>query len=145
MGKSRIFDQKPKCRALSARSAAWQSRAATVALVLAAVSATPLAAAPGGELDTMPIGDYICELPGDVTGPAGLRVPDEDFTVVNASSYRAGGEMGSYLLIGEQLTMTGGPYRGKRYQRQSAGFVRMLDAEGKAGNLRCVRRKPNNS
>ncbi len=93
----------------------------------------------------MPIGDYICELPGDVTGPAGLHVPGEDFTVVNASSYRAGGAMGSYLLTGEQLTMTDGPHRGKRYKRLSDGFVRMLDAEGKPGNLRCVRRKPNNS
>ncbi len=107
--------------------------------------AAPLAAAPGGDLETLPIGDYQCELPGDVTGPAGLRVPDEDFTVVNASSYSAGGAMGSYLLAGENLTMTGGPLRGKRYKRMSAGFVRLIDAAGKPGDLRCVRRKPNNS
>lgn len=93
----------------------------------------------------MPAGDYRCELPGDATGPAGMRVPDEDFTVVTASSYRAGGAMGSYLLAGDNLTMTGGPHRGKRYRRVSQGFVRLLGADGQPGELRCVRRKPNNS
>jgi hypothetical protein len=123
-----------------------QSRLAPVALLpIALMLAAPLAATPGGDLETLPIGDYQCELPGDVTGPAGLRVPDEDFSVVNASSYRAGSEMGSYLLAGTDLTMTGGPHRGKRYKRVSAGFVRLIDAAGKPGDLRCVRRKPNNS
>ena len=153
MGKSRMTGHEPKCRALSARSAAWQSRLARIALAFAAVlaaaisaaSPAPLSAAPGGELDTLPIGDYICELPGNVIGPAGLRVPEEDFTVVTASSYRAGGVLGSYLLTGEQLTMTGGPHRGKRYKRLSTGFVRKLDAAGTPGDLRCVRRNPNNS
>ncbi len=114
-------------------------------MAFALVCAGPLAAAPGGDLETLPIGNYLCELPGDATGPAGLRVPEEDFTVVTASSYRAGGAMGSYLLAGENLTMTGGPHRGKRYKRQSTGFVRKLDADGQPGDLRCVRSKPNNS
>ncbi len=143
MDKRRIPGHVPKSRALSAGRAAWQSWS-LAALATAAVASAALAA-PGGDLDTLPAGDYICELPGDVTGPAGLRVPDEDFTVVTASSYRAGGAMGSYLLTGEQLTMTGGPHRGKRYKRLSEGFVRLLDAQGKPGELRCVRRKPNNS
>ena len=145
MDESRISGQEPKCRALNLRSAAWQSRMAVLALVLGAASAGQLTASTDGQLSTMPLGEYICELPGDVTGPAGLRVPEEDFTVVTASSYRASGSLGSYLLTGEQLTMTGGPHRGKRYKRLSSGFVRMLDADGKAGDLRCVRRKPNNS
>jgi hypothetical protein len=105
---------------------------------------TLAAARPGDDLRTMPIGDYFCELPGDATGPAGVRVPEEDFTIVTASSYRADGAMGSYLLTGEHLAMTGGPRRGKRYHRQSEGFLRMLDARGLPGDLRCVRRKPNN-
>ena len=93
MRKIRISGQEPKCRALSLHSRAWQSRLALLALLLA----TPLAATPGGDLETMPAGDYVCELPGDATGPAGVHVPEEDFTVVTASSYRAGGMMGSYL------------------------------------------------
>ena len=122
-----------------------QSRLAPRLMAFALVWAGPLAAAPGGDLETLPIGNYLCELPGDATGPAGLRVPEEDFTVVTASSYRAGGAMGSYLLAGENLTMTGGPHRGKRYKRMSQGFVRLIDASGNPGDLRCVRRKPNNS
>ena len=140
MKKIGISGLEPKCRALSLRSRAWQSRLALLAVLLAG----PLAATPGGDLETMPAGDYVCELPGDATGPAGVHVPAEDFTVVTASSYRAGGMMGSYLLAGSDLTMTGGPHQGKRYKRQSTGFVRKLDAEGKPGDLRCVRRKPNN-
>ncbi len=116
-----------------------------LAAVLMLALAFPAAAAPGGDLGTMPAGDYICELPGDVSGPAGLRVPSEDFTVVTASSYRAAGLLGSYLLTGDRLAMTGGAFRGKIYERQSEGFVRRINADGKPGNLRCVRRKPNNS
>jgi hypothetical protein len=134
--------QAPKCRALSLRGAAWQSGMAAVLLL---AIAAPLSATPGGELGTMPRGDYICELPGDATGPAGTRVPDEDFSVVTASSYRAGDAMGSYLLTGDQLIMTGGPHMGKRYKRVSQGFVRLLDAQGRTGDVRCVRRKPNNA
>jgi hypothetical protein len=149
MDKSRNSGREPKCRALSAGGGLWQSkpleqawaRVAIVALLLAA----PAAATPGGDLDTLPAGDYICELPGDATGLAGLHMPKEDFTVVTASSYRSGGEMGSYLLVEDQLTMTGGPLEGKRYQRQSEGFVRLLNAQGNPGDLRCVRRKRNNS
>ena len=132
-------------RALSAGRSVRQAQ--VVALVLLASGLLPgaVAAAPGGDMETMPIGDYICELPGDATGPAGMHVPGEDFTVVTASSYRSAGAMGSYLLAGDQLTMTGGPLLGKRYKRQSDGFVRKLDEQGNPGDLRCVRRKRNNS
>ncbi|MEO6717144.1 MAG: hypothetical protein ABIM50_07835 [Novosphingobium sp.] len=132
--------RKQESRALSAGNCVRQAWAIALALLIAG----PASAAPGGDLETIPIGDYVCELPGDATGPAGRHVPGEDFTVVTASSYRSGGAMGSYLLAGDQLTMTSGPLQGKRYQRQSEGFVRMLDAEGNPGDLRCVRRKGNN-
>ena len=128
-------------RALSAGRCFRQ--AWVIALVM--LSAGAAGATPGGDMETMPIGDYVCELPGDATGPAGVHVPGEDFTVVTASSYRSGDAMGSYLLAGDQLTMTSGPLQGKRYRRQSEGFVRKLDDQGKPGDLRCVRRKRNNS
>jgi hypothetical protein len=137
MEKSRIS---PKCRALSAGGRLPQAQLAAFALLIAA----PLAAAPGGDIDTMPLGDYVCELPGDASGPAGHPMPEENFSVVTASSYRASGAMGSYLLTGDQLTMTGGPHQGKRYQRQSEGFIRKLDDAGNPGDLRCILRKRNN-
>lgn len=145
MNMSRMPGKKPgqerESRALSAGNGVRQAWAIALSLLVT----SPAAAAPGGDLETIPIGDYVCELPGDATGPAGVHVPNEDFTVVTASSYRAGGAMGSYLLVGDQLTMTSGPLRGKRYQRQSEGFVRMLDAKGNPGDLRCVRLKRNNT
>ncbi len=145
MRKIGFSGHEPKSGALSAGRRAWQSRLGPGLIAIALVMTAPASATPGGDLETLPIGDYLCELPGDVTGPAGLRVPAEDFTVVTASSYRAGGAMGSYLLAGTDLTMTGGPHRGKRYKRMSTGFVRLIDSEGKPGDLRCVRAKPNNS
>jgi hypothetical protein len=113
--------------------------------MLAACFAAPAVAAPGGAIGTMPVGDYVCELPGDATGPAGHHQPHEDFSVVNASSYRSNGSLGSYLLAGDHLTMTSGPRRGKRYRRVSEGFVRLIGADGQDSELRCVRRKRNNS
>lgn len=146
MRKSRISGLGPKSRALSAHRAFWQSRAAVLALgPLSLLATAPAQAAPGGQIGTMPTGDYVCELPGDATGPVGRRQPDEDFTVVNASSYRTRGSMGSYLLTGDELAMTSGQHQGKRYRRESHGFVRLLGPDGAVGDLRCVRRKRNNS
>ena len=141
MGKSRTSQR----RALSAGQALWQSAGKTAGVALALVFATVAFAAPGGRIGTLPIGDYACELPGDATGAAGLRQPAEDFAVVNASSYRAAGAMGSYLLSGDRLTMTSGPHRGKRYRRLSDGFLRLIGGDGEDSVLRCIRRKRNNS
>jgi hypothetical protein len=113
-------------------------------MVIALALAAPAAAAPGGDIATMPIGDYICELPGDAAGPAGVRVQAEDFTIVTASSYRAGDSLGSYLLTGDQMAMTSGVHSGKRYHRLSDGFLRLVGADGQDGALRCVRQTRNN-
>ena len=140
MDKCRIPVQTPESRALSARRPKGQAGGMALAALLLAAGSP----ASAGDLETMPIGDYVCEMPGDVTGPTGLHRPDEDFTVVTASSYRSGEEMGSYLLTGGQLIMTSGRLQGARYRRQSEGFVRKLDAQGSPSDLRCVRRKANN-
>ncbi len=110
-------------------------------LLLAA--AMPAAAASTGRLDTLPVGEYRCELPGDATGPSRFPVPEESFEIRNASSYANSGGAGSYLLIGNTLVMTGGPKRGARYLRLSDNFLRKIDATGEPGTLRCVRRTRN--
>ena len=69
-------------RALSPQSSRWQSRVLAVQLLLLAA---PAMAVPGGDIDTMAIGPYFCELPGDAAGPVGLHAPDEDFDIVNAA------------------------------------------------------------
>lgn len=101
--------------------------------------AMPALAAPGGPIGTLQRGPYLCELPGDAAGPAGLHQPGEDFTVTNASSYETPQGRGSYLLTGKIVVMTSGPKRGQRFRRDGSGFLRKLAADGTGGELRCVR------
>lgn len=109
-----------------------------MAAALAATAAAPTRAIPGGELSSLPLGAYHCELPGDAAGPWRIRQPEEDFTILRGSNYRANGKRGSYLLTGDRLTMTSGPFRDKRYHRQSHGFLRLIGDDGEPSALRCV-------
>ncbi len=115
------------------------------AALLAALPAAPSRAVPGGEIGTLPLGFYVCELPGDAAGPWRIRVPEEDFTIISASNYRANGVRGSYLLTNDNVVMTSGPFDGKRYHRQSHGFLRLIGDDGEPGKLRCVLSTRNNS
>jgi hypothetical protein len=138
-------------RAISAHGPLWQSRAgngsgrtmmrsmAFAASFLMLSLASSAGAVPGGEIGTLDIGRYVCELPGDASGPAGRAVPALDFSIVNASSYRSGGTMGSYLLTGDRLVMTSGLRKGERYHRVSRDFLRRVGADGRDTALRCVR------
>lgn len=149
MGMSAILER----RALSAGRSLWQSRATVASahvvkraliLLLPLGMAGPAFAVSGGDIGTLPIGYYVCELPGDATGPAGRHVPEADFSVVNASSYKAGGVRGSYLLTGDRMVMTGGPRKGERYHRISDNFLRRIGPDGQDSEMRCVRRNRNN-
>ena len=106
--------------------------------VLLAAS-SPAAAVPGGKLGTLALGRWTCELPGDaVTDP--VPRPEETFTAVPDSSYvTADGGQGTYLLLGERLTMTSGPRMGDSYLVEGTAMVRKLDPRGNATALRCVR------
>lgn len=108
---------------------------ASLALAAASVG---VSAVPGGEIGTMPTGRYLCEKPGDVTGLVAVRVPESDFRVLASSSYAVDGKRGSYLLTGDRLVMTGGPFEGRAFQRTSVGYLRQLAPGGQPGELRCV-------
>lgn len=110
-----------------------------------ALLAAPALAVPGGEIDTLEIGRYVCELPGDALGPRGVLQPSEDFSITFGSSYRAKGLRGTYLLTGDTVVMTSGPRRGERYNRISDGFLRRQNADGSDGALRCVIANRNNT
>lgn len=114
-----------------------------IAFVLLAAPAAALAA-PGGPIGSLPAGDYVCELPGDAAGVAGIRQADQDFSIVNANSYTTATGRGAYLLTGDVLTMTSGPKRGQRFHRLSDRFLRLIAADGTDSPLRCVRRVVNN-
>jgi hypothetical protein len=115
------------------------------ALPLLLTLAAPALAVPGGPIGQIPPGNFLCELPGDATGAVGLRVPDEDFVVVNANTYRTAKGRGTYLLTGDLLALTSGPKNGEKFRLISYNFFRKLGADGQEGSLRCVRRVVNNS
>lgn len=116
-------------------------RAAPLLLALAA----PALAVPGGPIGQIPPGNFLCEMPGDATGAVGLRVPDEDFVVVNANTYRTAKGRGTYLLTGDLLVLTSGPKNGQKFRRINDSFLRKLGPDGQESTLRCVRRVVNNS
>ena len=112
---------------------------------LIAALAGPADAVPGGEIGTLAKGSYVCELPGDAIGPAGIHVPEVDFTIISASSYRAHGRIGSYLFTGDHVVMTSGSLKGQKFRRVAHGFLRRLEADGSDGRLRCILATGNNS
>ena len=112
--------------------------------LLAVLAAGPALAAPGGPITTLQLGTFVCELPGDATGPVGVRVPAHDFSITNASSYAANGGRGSYLLTGDTVVMTSGPRKGQRFHRISASFLRIMGPDGSDSPLRCIRQVSNN-
>lgn len=93
---------------------------------------------PGGLIGTLDQGRYTCEMPGVAGGPVRIAAKEFDFTVVRGSSYRAGGQRGSYLLTGDQVTMTGGALKGLKLHQISRGFLRRVEADGSDGEMRCV-------
>lgn len=111
---------------------------------LLGLSASALAV-PGGPIDSLPPGNFSCEMPGDAAAVAGYRVDAENFTILNANSYSNTEGRGTYLLTGDLMVLTSGPKRGDRYHRISDNFVRKLGPDGKDSDLRCVRSVVNNS
>lgn len=109
-------------------------------IVLASpLASAPLNAAPGGQLGTLPLGRYVCELPGDATASVGVAQPGFDFTVTNGSSYKTATGKGIYLLTGDRVTFTSGPHDGLTYRRITSGFLRRTNPDGKDSTLRCVK------
>lgn len=117
----------------------FPTRTLTV-LFLAVLATPPALAVPGGQLGTMPGGAYHCDRPGRNVQLDSIRVPEEDFVVVGNSSYEAGGKRGSYLLLGDRMVMTSGPFDQKRYHRTSSRYLRLVLPDGTDGPVRCVRR-----
>lgn len=108
-------------------------------LLLLALAPLPAHAAPGGLLRTLLIGYWVCETKGDaVTAP--VRILPDSFRVIADSSYRtATGKGGTYLLLGNDLVMTTGPFKARKYILVGQGILHPIDAAGKRTTNRCVR------
>lgn len=99
----------------------------------------PAAARPVGELGVLPPGPWTCELPGDATVVATPQ-PAESFRTLPDSSYAVAGRgSGTYLRLGQNVTMTTGPFAGNRYRLDGETRMHRLAADGSAAPLRCVR------
>lgn len=115
------------------------SRSLVMLPLLSALSATPAGAVPGGYLHVLARGAWACEQPGDATAPP-VPVPQDSFRVIADSSYRTtDGREGSYLLLGNKVTMTTGPFKGRSYTLVGQGMLHPLDAQGQRTAERCVR------
>lgn len=123
----------------SAKLAAILLAAMVPAMSACASHGTPPPPVPGGKIATLVMGHYTCELPGDASGPSANPVPEFEFRVVNASSYKSGGVRGSYLYTGDRVIMTGGKLTGLKLHRISNGFLRQILDDGSDGEMRCVR------
>lgn len=109
-------------------------------LFIAAVLAGATFAVPAygqGAISTVERGAYVCELPGDASGPAGVEQPDKRFTIESASRYSSPQGAGTYLRRGDTLSFTSGPREGESYAVQGR-FLRLLE-NGKPSRLRCFR------
>lgn len=111
-----------------------------IALPLLAAALLSAPALADGPIGTIARGEYICELPGDVTGSVGIEQPDEHFTIQSASRYSSAQGGGTYLRRGDRVSMTSGPRNGASYIIIGRDFLRKLDSNGEPSRLRCLRR-----
>ena len=107
-------------------------------MIAALFGALPTLAAAQGPIDTIARGPYICEMPGDASGQAGIPLPERSFTVKSSSRYATPRGNGVYLRRGDRVDMTSGPLRGQTYLVIDPGFLRERLADGKPGRLRCL-------
>jgi hypothetical protein len=111
-------------------------KALPISILLAGAFAAPALAQ--GAIGTVPRGTFVCELPGDAAGQAGVAQPARNLTIDSASRYSSPQGNGSYLRRGDTLTLTSGPRQGESYAILSDGFLRLIE-DGRPGRLRCVR------
>jgi hypothetical protein len=107
-------------------------------VILAAIAALTASAQAQGAIGTVERGVYVCELPGDAGGRAGIEQPDQRLSIENASRYSSPQGSGTYLRRGDTLVLTSGPRQGESYAVVGNGFLRRIE-DGKPGRLRCVR------
>jgi hypothetical protein len=111
-------------------------RSLPLAAVLAAASSIAVAQGP---INTVARGAYQCELPGDAAGQASVPQHERSFSIESSSRYSSPQGRGTYLRNGKRLRMTSGPRKGEAYLVVHVGFMRLLQADGTPGRLRCVR------
>jgi hypothetical protein len=109
----------------------------SILALIAALAASPALAQ--GPIGTLERGTYVCELPGDASGKAGIPKPEANFTIIGASRYSSTQGHGTYLRRGDVVTFTSGARSGEAYAVISPAFLRRME-NGQPGELRCIRK-----
>ena len=115
---------------------------AAAAIAAPVVMGGPAIAQPAGQLETLPLGQYRCSVPGSAAGQAWVPVSGIDFVIGNASSYTATSGSGTYLATAKTVTFTRGPMKGAKFARRMASILQKYGDEGKLSRVRCVREGP---
>jgi hypothetical protein len=115
----------------------YAARLAFAPLLVALATAT--ATADASDLSVLPAGRYACWTAGIASGPAVTDRPERAFTIVRGSRYEAESGGGTYLLAGDLLTFTRGPFKDQRLRRNRDGFWQEVTRSGAFGPLRCSR------
>lgn len=110
------------------------------ALLAALAAAAATSASAQGPIGTLERGTFMCELPGNAAGRAGIDQPEAGFSIIGASRYSTPRGDGTYLRRGDLVTFTSGPRSGEAYTVISPGFLRRME-NGRPGALRCVLRR----
>lgn len=108
-----------------------------LATALIVILAAPVLAQ--SDVGTITRGSYVCELPGDVRGNAGVPQPEAGFSIESASRYSSLQGSGTYLRRGERVDFTSGPRNGESYAIVGRDFLRRVEPNGQPGRLRCLR------
>lgn len=110
--------------------------------VIALCAADGAGAVPGGRLRVLQQGAWTCERPGSAEALP-VEVPELGFTAIPDSSYVASnGGRGSYLRLADRLTLTSGPFAGRRFVMDGEEILRELHADDSLTGLRCVHSGP---
>ena len=100
---------------------------------------SPAAASAATDLGVLPQGRYDCWTAGHAAGPAVTGDPRHRFTIVHGSSYVSAEGGGTYLLAGDLLTFTRGPFKDIRLRRNRGGFWQQVARDGEPGRMKCSR------
>lgn len=116
------------------------SLAALSAMLLAPVAPAQERAA--GQLSVLLRGYWSCAVPGIASGDAREVRPALDFETIRGSRYRVGEDIGIYLRLGDRVTMTSGPFKGRSFRVTGDDSIREIE-EGSLTPVRCLRRPAN--
>lgn len=99
-------------------------------------------AVPGGKLQTLRLGQWTCEAPGDAVFLP-IAKPALSFTTIADSSYLApDGVRGSYLRLANKVTLTSGPFSGRRFVLDGEEIMREQAHGTDKSVIRCVHGSP---